>query len=120
MAFDAFVAGQPLQGQTIGFTFVSQNMGMGRAEDEIHDVRMLRHNGRQGGDDIFDPFVGGEQAKAQQDHFPFDSKEVFVKTGVCKRHIGNAVWDEINFLRRNPVDLLQEFHTTLTHHNHPI
>ena len=93
---------------------------MGRAEDDVHHVRMAGHNGGQGGDDIFDAFVRREQAKAEQDDFALDAKQVFVETRVHKRHIGDAVGDEINLLRRHAIDLLQEFHAALAHDDQPI
>ena len=74
---------------------------MGRAEDDVHHVRMLRQNSGQGGDDIFDPFVRREQAKTEQDDFALDAEQVFVKTRIHKGHIGDAVRDQIDLLRRH-------------------
>jgi hypothetical protein len=43
-----------------------------------------------------------------------------MKAGIDKGDIGNAVGDEIDLLRQDIIDFLQEFHAALTHHHHPI
>ena len=43
-----------------------------------------------------------------------------METRVHKWHIGDAVWDQINLLRRHAIDLLQEFRAALTHDDQPI
>ena len=57
VTFDALFLSQPLQRQPVGFAVVPLDVGMGRADDEVHDVGMLGQNGRQGGDDILDTLV---------------------------------------------------------------
>ena len=64
VAFHAFLLGQPLQGQPVRFAFVLNDVGMGRAEDDVHDVRVAGHDGGQGGDDVLDAFVRREQAES--------------------------------------------------------
>ena len=56
--------------------------------------------------DGFDPFIGRKQTKAEQNHFALNAKQVFVKTGIDKGNVGDAVGDQINFLRQYPIDLL--------------
>src|SRR5713226_417523 len=44
----------------------------------------------------------------------------FVKTRVHKGHIGNAVWNQVNFLRWHSIDLAQELAAKLAHDHQPI
>ena len=70
---------------------------MGRAQHDVHNIRKLRHNCRQGIEHILDTFVGREQPEGEQHGAAFDLKLVFEVGGIDKADIGNAVRDQIDF-----------------------
>ncbi len=57
MTFDSQVLGQPLQRQAIGLAMLAHKAGMGRAEDDIDQIRELLDDFGQGTKHIFNAFV---------------------------------------------------------------
>ncbi len=120
LALDALLLGQPLQRQAVALAVMAQDVGVGRAEDDVDDFGMLLQNGRQGFDDRFDALVGRQQAERQQHRLALDAELVLVEAGIDERHVGDAVGNEVDLLRRNAVDVLQEARAALAHDHDPL
>ena len=92
---------------------------MGRAEDDIYQVWVLGQNVRQRVEHVLDALARREQAEGQQHFFAFHPKFVLMEIGIDKRHVGNPMRDNVDLLRRDIVDLLQELAAMLRHHYKP-
>ena len=66
------------------------------------------------------PLFADKQSKTEQYDLAFDAKQVFVKTRVDKRHIGDAVGNEIDLVRHYMIDFFEKFRAALTHHDQSI
>jgi len=120
LALDALLLGQPLQRQPVRFAVVAQDVGMGRAEDDVDDVGMLLQDGRQRLDNRLDALVSRQQAEGQQHRLALHAKVVLVEAGIDKGHVGDAVGNEVNLVRRDAIDALQKARAALTHDHHPL
>ena len=65
------------------------------------------------------PLLGESRPKVKQHVLAFDVELVLVEIGVDERHVGNAVVNDVDFLRGDLVDLLQELAAALRHDDHP-
>ena len=66
------------------------------------------------------PLFAESKPKLSKTDFALDAKQVFVETRVDKGHIRDAVRDEINLLRPDTIDFLQEFPAAFAHDHQPV
>ena len=99
---------------------MSFDVRMRRAEYDVDDVRICRHDVRECLDDIFDALVRRQQSEGQQHHFALDAEAVFVEVRINKRHIRDAVRDQVDLVRAHAVNLLQKLSPSLTQRHQPI
>ena len=102
--FHALLLGQPLQRQPVRLTFVLEDVRMRGADDDVDGIRIAGHDRGQGRDDGFDPLVRREQAEAEQHGLALDAEEVLVEARIDERHVGYAVGNQVDLLRRHVID----------------
>ena len=118
--FDPRFLRQPLQVRAIFITLTTQDVWVGRACNDVHDVLVSRQYLWKGLNNVFDALVGREQTEREQYSLPFYIKAVFVEIGIEKWQVRNAVRNHVNLAARHFEDLLQELGGELTHHDEAV
>ena len=92
---------------------------MGRADHDVHRVRILRNDFWQGFDDELDALVRREQAKSEE-HGPLDFESGSDSAVLRWANIRNSVRYEVDLFQRAIVDLDKELHRPLAHHDNTL
>jgi len=80
---------------------------------DVHGLGASRDDGGHRVDHIFDALVRREQAEGEEHGPAFDTE--LVLAGLGRRRVGDAVVDEVDFLRRCAVYLLEELGAVCAH-----
>ena len=115
----AQVLREPFQAQAVSFAFVAQQIRMGLPQHDVNDVGKFADDVRQRAQREFDALVRREQAEGEQHLFAGHAEFILEIIRVGKRHVGNAVRDEINFCRRRLINVAQKFPAAFAHHHQP-
>ena len=81
---------------------------------------MVPHDLRQRLDDMLDALSRPEQAEGEQHLASFDAELRLVEAGVHKRHVRDAVWNDIHLCIRHTVGFTQNFRAFVRHHHHAV
>ena len=73
------------------------------------------HDRWQRVEDVFDTFVWREKAEGKQDRAPLRPKFVLVIVRIGKRHVRDAVRDQINLVHRRFVNVAKKLNTLFGH-----
>ena len=104
----AEVFGQPLQAQAVSFTLVAQQIRMRLAQHDVNDVGKFPDDVRQRAQGILDALVRRQQTEREQHLLARHAELVFEIIRVGKRHVGNAVRNEVNLVCRRLIDIAQK------------
>lgn len=74
-------------------------MGVRCTGNHVHHIAVPGKNAGQRSNDIFDALVRREQAKRQQDVFPFSAKPIFIERRIGERQIGECRVESDRFCR---------------------
>ena len=66
------------------------------------------------------PLFGESSPKLSRTSLALDAEQVLVETRIDERHVGDAVRDQVDLVRRDAVDLPQEFRAAFAHHHQPV
>ena len=66
------------------------------------------------------PLFGESSPKGQQYRLASHGESILVKVGVDKRQVGDAVWNDVNLVRRHLEDLLEKVGGVLAHYDETI
>ena len=116
---DAELAGQALEAQPIALALLADQLRMGRAEDDVDEVRDLREDLGDGPEHVLDALVGREQAEGQGDRPPLDAELLLVGVRVDEGRVGDAVGDEVDLGLGHAVDLAEEHARPFGHDDDP-
>ncbi len=105
---DAQVLGQPLEADPIAFPLLAEEVGMRCAQHDVNEVGILLEDRRHGAEHVLDPLVRRQQAERQGDILALDVELILVELGIDKRHVGDAMGDQIDLGVGYLVDLSQE------------
>ena len=94
-------------------------VGVGCAKDDVDDFWKLSHNRRQCVQHIFNAFVGRKQSKRQQNCLAFDAELVLEIGGIDKADVWNPMRDQIDFVERGVINVMQHLASAFGHHHHP-
>ncbi len=115
MLLDAEIGGETFEAPAIGLAFVADQVGVGLAEDDVHDVGEFANDVGEGAEGVFNAFVWREEAKGQEDLFSGDGEFVFVVVGIGERDVGNAMRDEVYLFHGGAKDLVEQLAALLGH-----
>ena len=93
---DAQAARQSFQADPITLALLAEQVGMRCSQDDIDQVGKLTQHRRQGLEHELDALVGRQQTKGQDDVLGLHAKQVLVEIRIDKRHVGNAVGDQVD------------------------
>ncbi len=90
---------------------------MGGAEYHVHRTRPASQDLRHGIDHDLDALVRRQQAEGQDDRSAGEAQLQLRDRGVLERCIWNSVRNDVDLLRRNAVDRMQQIASLLCHHH---
>ena len=115
--FHSYFFRQGLQTGAILVSLAAENMRVGCARDDVHNILVLRQNLGQRLNYVFNSLIRREQSECKQDGLAFHAKTVFVEIRVEKRHVRNAMRHHVDLAARHFEYLLQELGRELAHHD---
>src|SRR5208282_1531351 len=110
---------QSLQAGPVLVPLATQDVGMGRARDDVSDIGVFRQNLRQRLDYVFDSLVRREQAEREQNRLAFHAEAVLKEIRIQEWQVRNAMRHHVDLAARHLEDFLQELRRELTHDNEP-
>jgi hypothetical protein len=110
---------EPFEPEAVALAVVAHQVRVRGAEDEINRVGKLFENRRHRADHVLDALVRRQQAECQQHLLAFNLELILVEIRVDERHVGDAVVDDVDFLRRHFVDLFEKLAPPLRHDDQP-
>ena len=108
MAPDIEIAGEAFETQPVSLALVAEQVRVGLAHDDVHDVGKLPDDLRQGAQGVLDALVRRKQPERQQ-HLLADYPELILEViRIGERHVRDAVGDQVDLGGRGLVDVAQE------------
>ena len=114
----SFFPDQLLQVVAVFFTVAALHLGMGRSENDVEHFGKFGGHLLHGGDGVFDPLVGAQQAECEKHSPPSRLESVLVERRIEEGDIGSPVGNHQDLGRGNAVHILQQLHRHLRLHHH--
>ncbi len=91
------------QALAVSLALASNEVGMCRAENDIHGVGAAAQDRRHGVDHDFDSLVGRQQTERQDDRFAAKAEFILCRIGLSESCVGNSVRNDLDLFLRDAV-----------------
>src|SRR6266511_2442156 len=115
MILDAELLHARRQALTIGLALIPHEVGMGRAENDIHDARTGFDDAWHGIEHGLDAFVGRQKTERKDDCLCVEAEFHLGVTRPEEREVGYPVRYDLHLARWHVVNGAKEFSTFLRH-----
>ena len=112
---NAQLLGQSLERRAVGLAVLAKHGRMRGADDEVDEIGIRRDEGRQGADDGLDALVRPQQAEGEEHALPGDAEARLEPLLVARRHVRDAVGDDLDARNRQLVASREQVGGDLAH-----
>ena len=112
---NAQLLGEPLERRAVGLAVLAKHGGVRGAHDEVDEIGTSGDEGGQGADDGLDALVWTQQAEGQQHALTGDAEARLEALLVARRHVGDAVRDDLDARALQLVAPRQQIRRDLAH-----
>ena len=109
--------GQLLEAEPVDLALLPLQLRVRGPQDDVDRLGVPLDDRGQRGDGVLDALSGAEEAEGQQHVFTFHTELVLVEARVDKRHIVDAVGDDLDLVVVNAVHLSQHLGAPHRHHH---
>ena len=113
------VLGHPLKAQSVKLTLMAQKIGVRLAHHDENRVRKFSDDARQRAQGVLDALVWRKEPEREQYLFARHAELIFKIIRVSKRHVGDAVRNEVYLVCRRLIDIEQNLPALFSHNHQP-